>query len=332
MNLLEALGVDGGVDLRRREARVAEQLLDGAQVGAVVQQMSRERMTQRVRADVGADAGVASAAANSVIERATTQGTSASTEKDRVGEVAAAGRLVREFRTTPIKPKAQTMAGFVVEGNCPFLVAFADDPQEHSRRFLLRLRFGGGDDVGQSKSTELRRADAGGVEQLEGGTVAEIGGTGTIGDVEQGAHLVFAEGLRQVAATFRGRESVKNVGRNGFFFDQKSKERAHGGEATVQSSLTVPCDFARVEEGFDALASPSSEFRPAPCGHEIDEEGEIATVGVLGVTRPSASGLANVKEQLDVAVQGVTPDEGRCTGISPRRTTHANDETSEISI
>ena len=42
-----------GVALRRAEARVAEQLLDGAQIGAALQQVRRKRMTQRVRADAG---------------------------------------------------------------------------------------------------------------------------------------------------------------------------------------------------------------------------------------------------------------------------------------
>ena len=44
-------GVHVGVALRRAEARVAEQLLNGAQIRAPFQQMGGERMPQRVRAD-----------------------------------------------------------------------------------------------------------------------------------------------------------------------------------------------------------------------------------------------------------------------------------------
>ena len=47
-------GADVGVTLRGRELRVAEQLLDGAEVGAALEQVGGERMAQRVRADAEA--------------------------------------------------------------------------------------------------------------------------------------------------------------------------------------------------------------------------------------------------------------------------------------
>ena len=42
-----------GVDLRRRDIGMAEQLLHDAQIGAVLQQMAGEGMAQHVRADIG---------------------------------------------------------------------------------------------------------------------------------------------------------------------------------------------------------------------------------------------------------------------------------------
>ena len=45
----QALAVDVAVDLRRRERRVAEQLLDRAQVGAALEQVRREGVAQAVR-------------------------------------------------------------------------------------------------------------------------------------------------------------------------------------------------------------------------------------------------------------------------------------------
>ena len=51
VHLEQLRGVDVRVALRRAEARVAEQLLDRAQVRAALQQMRRERVPQRVRAD-----------------------------------------------------------------------------------------------------------------------------------------------------------------------------------------------------------------------------------------------------------------------------------------
>src|SRR5690606_30548398 len=47
----QMLEVKVGVDLRRRQARVAEQLLDGAQISARLEQMRRERMPQHMRMD-----------------------------------------------------------------------------------------------------------------------------------------------------------------------------------------------------------------------------------------------------------------------------------------
>ena len=51
VDLQQLRGVDVRVALRRAQARVPEQLLDRAQVGAALQQVRRERMAQRVRAD-----------------------------------------------------------------------------------------------------------------------------------------------------------------------------------------------------------------------------------------------------------------------------------------
>ena len=45
------------VDLRRREIGVPEHHLDGAQIGAALEQMRRERMPQDVRTERAADAG-----------------------------------------------------------------------------------------------------------------------------------------------------------------------------------------------------------------------------------------------------------------------------------
>src|SRR5687768_13661711 len=49
VSLEQAIGVDAGIDLRRRGRGVSEQFLDGAQVAAASQQVCRERVSQRVR-------------------------------------------------------------------------------------------------------------------------------------------------------------------------------------------------------------------------------------------------------------------------------------------
>src|ERR1019366_7769353 len=51
IHLEQLRGVHMRVALGGAEARVAEQLLDGAQVGAALEEMRRERVTQGVRTD-----------------------------------------------------------------------------------------------------------------------------------------------------------------------------------------------------------------------------------------------------------------------------------------
>ena len=63
MQLLQPLARNVGVDLRRRDVRVAEQQLHHAQVGAVVEQVRGEGVAQRVRRErlAGKRAGARSA-------------------------------------------------------------------------------------------------------------------------------------------------------------------------------------------------------------------------------------------------------------------------------
>ena len=46
VNLLQPLDAGMGVDLRRRDGRVAEQLLDGTEIGTGVEEMGRECMAK----------------------------------------------------------------------------------------------------------------------------------------------------------------------------------------------------------------------------------------------------------------------------------------------
>src|SRR5687768_10244530 len=57
VNRPQILPVDMGVELRRRNVGVAEHLLDGAQVGASLEKVRRERVPQSVRGDVLRDPG-----------------------------------------------------------------------------------------------------------------------------------------------------------------------------------------------------------------------------------------------------------------------------------
>ena len=54
-NFAQEVGGDVGVDLRGGDAAVPEHLLDGAQVGAALQQVGGEGMAQRMRGNLFAE-------------------------------------------------------------------------------------------------------------------------------------------------------------------------------------------------------------------------------------------------------------------------------------
>src|SRR5205085_10860028 len=85
VNLGEAGEVDVRVALGRRETGVAEELLDGAQVGAAVQEMGRERMAERVRARVHPRAGGARVLGDDARDAAGSEAPAAHVQEDRVG-------------------------------------------------------------------------------------------------------------------------------------------------------------------------------------------------------------------------------------------------------
>src|SRR4029079_12475931 len=58
IGLFEPRGLYPSVDLRRRNARMSEHLLDGPQVSPAVEQMRRERVPEGVRVDPSLDRSV----------------------------------------------------------------------------------------------------------------------------------------------------------------------------------------------------------------------------------------------------------------------------------
>src|SRR5947207_14521424 len=77
-------GVDVRVALRRADARVAEKLLNGAQIGAALQQVRRERMPQRVRTDPRARAARGDVTPHEAIDAAHGEPRAAVVHKQRI--------------------------------------------------------------------------------------------------------------------------------------------------------------------------------------------------------------------------------------------------------
>src|ERR1039458_10719433 len=61
VDVAQTLGGDVGIDFSRADAGMAEQLLNDAQVGAVIEQMGGKAVAQHVGGDVAGDAGPAGA-------------------------------------------------------------------------------------------------------------------------------------------------------------------------------------------------------------------------------------------------------------------------------
>ena len=138
-------GVDVAVDLGRRERRVAEQLLDRAQVGAALEQVGRVRVTQPVRV------------AHQPAEGRRVERAAADREKQRV--VCAS----REGRARVAEVGRDRMRRPLAERHDALLAALA----EHVHRLLLEV------DVCEVKPDDLGAAQAAGVGQLEDRGVAD---------------------------------------------------------------------------------------------------------------------------------------------------------------
>ena len=66
-------GIDVGVALHGAQPGVSQQLLDGPQVGAALQQVRRKRMSERVRADAQARAALRDISAQEAIHAAASE-------------------------------------------------------------------------------------------------------------------------------------------------------------------------------------------------------------------------------------------------------------------
>jgi hypothetical protein len=82
----QTLARDVRVDLRRPEARVAEDLLHGSKVGAAVEEVRGRRVTQGVRPD-GSPELWSESAGDHVVGRSRTQPSAARPEEDGLGWV-----------------------------------------------------------------------------------------------------------------------------------------------------------------------------------------------------------------------------------------------------
>src|SRR5438552_12375832 len=111
------------VDLRRRDVRVAEHRLHGAQVGAALEQMGGEAVAQRVRVDALLDACRARVSAEQLPESLPGH-VAAARGDEEVGGVASPEQLLAR----PPEIDVERLAGASADGNDALLAALAAPP------------------------------------------------------------------------------------------------------------------------------------------------------------------------------------------------------------
>ena len=205
-------GVDVAVDLRRRERRVAEELLDRPQVGTALEQMRCVCVPQpvRVRDEPSQHARVEPAAA----------------DRDEEGITGAA----HEPRAAVSKPGAQAPDGLLAERHEPFLPSLAAHVD------LLAVEV----EVGDVEVDRLRRTQTRGVDELEQRRVSErerfLAGRSVdeLLDVRDLRHLGEAPTAAWRERCVRNASGAKGV----------THERAHRGEAARDRGRREPSSGA----------------------------------------------------------------------------------------
>src|SRR2546423_4823380 len=130
---LEASRRNVRVHLGRRQALVAKQLLHDPQVGAAVEQMSRERVAQRMGRYALGEAGGTAEPVELEAQPADAQRLAAVVEENlawRRGRGFGGGRIARQQeRPTLVEPRVQSRDGGATKESDALLAALADDAQ-----------------------------------------------------------------------------------------------------------------------------------------------------------------------------------------------------------
>ena len=203
-----------GVDLRRADALVPEQLLDGAQVAAALDEVRGERVAQRVRADPVGQAVRRGVAADDVEHALPRDAPAAVVQHQRV----ALWRLA-EKRAAPHQVARDGLGGGPAARHDALAAALAETADEPGLTI----------DVLGTQADELRHAQAGAIEQLQRGAVAQAERR-RVGRLDQADRLVGGQRPGNAAALARQRH-VADTDRAGALAGAVAQERARCGHA-----------------------------------------------------------------------------------------------------
>ena len=217
---------DVRVDLRRRQVRVTEHHLDGAQVGAALEQVRRERMAQDVRAQRRGRPGLRAVrlAGSSRSRRASARLPPRALTNSRGDDAPLEQRRPRLARCS-----ASPTRGLVADRHQPLLA-----PLARARSGSRSSRF---TSAGRS-ADHLRHAQAGRVEQLDHRAVAQ---PARRGDVRRASRRSTSSADRNFGRAFNGPRRADVVGR----VRRRVRRRPPGSGRSRESHATAARDRSR---------------------------------------------------------------------------------------
>src|SRR6266542_6246045 len=297
IHLLEPFDTCVRVDLRRRDGRVAEELLDGAEIGAGVEEMGGESVAERVRGESGAFVNQVQKGHHRVLDRAHGHPLAAVAEKKRSAVGAGPDRAEQLVALRFVV--AQRERGVIAEGGDALLPPLAAD-------FHL---LGEEVDVGAVDSAQFGEAHPGRVEELEDRRVSDVGeftfACARSRNLTEEIHLRTVEVAGEILLELRRRDGPRGVGVYLLVAMQKpikAADRAQSSRhrALAQRFLRQVSEEASDGEAVESLPGPGGR---TVVGREIRHElVQIARVGLQRIRAYVAFFLEMEKKVLDFLV------------------------------
>lgn len=192
----EALAINMGVNLRGRDALMAEEKLHGTEVGAAFEEVRREGVAERVRRKRRDDSGVAGASAKQFPKTLARHRASARREEKR-----ALGRASDESWSRELKVGAKGVERDFADGHDAFLAAFPAAAHD-AARFV---------DAVHGERHEFADAEPGRVKEFEHRAVAQRR-AGFLGRRrEEAFDVIERKCMRQAAPGWWNRDFARGI-------------------------------------------------------------------------------------------------------------------------
>ena len=269
-----------GVALRRREARVAEELLDRPQVGAGVEEVRRAAVAERVRVEIRAIGSEGAVAADDVLDLACRQRRAVPAEEESARVLCAFA--LASHRRPRGEPLDESRVRGPAERHDALLVALADRADGSSVEV----------DAVEREPRELADTEPAGVEHLEHRAIARLEPVGSrrVGGrrLDDAERVLDREELRERTPRLRRLESRRRVRARDATLHEEAIERAQRGHLARERRrrvATVPLGEIRPERDDVEL---SRVQREALLARELAQGAQVASVRRDGARREPA--------------------------------------------